>query len=57
MIKYLIKVKIDNGHDTFRDVAVTARNAEEAQETVFKQLCEEFRDQVAFFDIISLRRG
>jgi len=57
MITYKFKVKIDNGHDTFRTMYAQGENYEDASERVFAKLYDEFRNQVAFFDIVEFSRA
>ena len=56
MITYKFTVKIDTGRDTFRTMYAQGANYEEASEKVFAKLYEEFKNQIAFFDIVKFSR-
>ena len=49
MTDYIVEVEIDTGSTTLREVHVQAPDADAATEMAFDQLCEEFKNQIAFF--------
>ena len=58
MIKYEFKVKIDGGA-AFQNVATMTKVApsyEDAEDAIFRDLREKYRDSVAFFNVLSFRR-